>query len=122
MPIEWSDARTIYTELSSLSAKSATPLNRLWGNFLKAAVRYAELRARWALVEPGEDKLDIDRDRTLAHNAFIDSTNAMSRFMASQGLDVSWRKRLGDQATTDGRKSIGDFACFVHCLLSLSAR
>jgi hypothetical protein len=46
----------------------------------------------------------------------------MSRAMASQGLDVSWRKRLGDHRTKEGQKMMGDFACFVHCLLALSAR
>lgn len=122
MPITWSDAQAIYGELGSLSATRGEPVDRLWSAVLKAAVRYADLRAQWALALPNEDRLDVDRERTLAHNALIDSVNAMSRWMASHGLDVRWRQRLGDQATADGRKSIGDFACFIHCLLGLSVR
>jgi hypothetical protein len=120
--MDWPEAHIIYDELSALSAKGVAPLDRLWADLLEAAVRYSDMRARWALRPAGDERTKLDRERTLAHNAFIDSCNAMSRAMISKGLDVSWRKRLGDHLTKEGRKIIGDLACFVHCLLALSAR
>jgi len=122
MNLDWPEARIIYEDLSSLSTKVVAPLDRLWTDLLNSAVRYADMRARSALILAGKDKGELDRERTLAHNSFIDSCNAMSRAMAARGLDVSWRKRLGDHRTREGRKTIGDFACFVFCLLCLSAR
>lgn len=120
--MDWAEARKIYDELSSLSAKGAAPFDRLWSDILDAATRYANLRVQWALTPLDKGKGELDRDRTSAHNVFIDSCNVMSRAMASQGLDVTWRKRLGEHRTGEGRKIVGDFACYLHCLLGLSAR
>jgi hypothetical protein len=122
MNLDWPEARIIYDELSSLSANGVEPFDRLWDDLLRAATRYANLRVQWALTPPGKERGDYDRQRTLAHNVLIDSCNAMSRAMSSQGLDIAWRKQLGDHRTREGRKTIGDFACFVHCLLGVSAR
>lgn len=36
--------------------------------------------------------------------------------MANNGEDITWRKTLGDD-----RKIIGDFACYVHCILGIQA-
>jgi hypothetical protein len=120
--MDWTEARTVYEELSSLSAVKGEPLHGIWRDLLECATRYAELRAQWALTPLGNERGELDRERSLAHDVFIGSCNAMSRTMVSQGLDVTWRKRLGDQDTIGGRKNIGDFACFVHCLLGLAAR
>lgn len=120
--MDWAEAYAIYEELNSLRVKSGGPANRLWVDLLNTAAQYAELRTRWALALPNGTKSELDQKRTLAHNAFIDCCNAMSRAMATQGGDLNWRKRLGDHRTREGRKTIGDFACFVHCLLGLSAR
>jgi hypothetical protein len=122
MNMDWPEARISYEELSSLSAKGCEPFVHHWDDLLRAATRYANLRAQWALTTPGKERDGYDRQRTLAHNVFIDSCNAMSRAMASQGLDIAWRKQLGDHYTREGRKVIGDFACFIHCLLGLLAR
>jgi hypothetical protein len=59
----------------------------------------------------------MDQRRTLAHNAFIDSVNIMSRNMDKENEDNLWRAVLGDD-----RKIIGDFACYVHMFLGLEAR
>jgi hypothetical protein len=76
------------------------------------AIRYARIRADWFL-DIAEDK----SQRKKAHDALIDSCNILSRSMRSAGEDNSWRSILGDD-----RKEIGDFACFVHCILGLRAR
>lgn len=92
------------------------PLDGLLRDFFEAATRYAHLRAEWYLARP-EERREMDEGRTRAHNAFIDCCNILSRNMASQGLDVSWRADLGSD-----RKVIGDFACFVHAYLGFLAR
>lgn len=120
--MDWSEARIIYDDFGSLATSRVEPFDRLWDDLLRAGSRYANLRVQWALTPPGKERGEYDRQRTLAHNVFIDNCNAMSRAMASQGLDIGWRKQLGDHRTSEGRKTIGDFACFVHCMLGLWAR
>lgn len=121
MSLEWSDASAVYFELTSLRVQNDIHLDRLLDELIKSAVRYAEFRARYALVSPAE-KAVIDRERSLAHDVFIDACNALSRAMVNRGHDVTWRKRLGASLNSESRKTIGDLACYIHCLLGLSAR
>ena len=37
--------------------------------------------------------------------------------MAKVGEDIEWRREVGDD-----RKTIGDFACLLHCVLGIQAR
>jgi tetratricopeptide (TPR) repeat protein len=46
-----------------------------------------------------------------------DACNILSRAMNERGKDISWRAQLGQD-----RREIGDFACYIHCILGLSAR
>ena len=59
----------------------------------------------------------MERRRTAAHDRLIDACNILSRQMAKEGEDNSWRADLGED-----RRRIGDFACMLHCLLGLRAR
>ncbi len=63
------------------------------------------------------ERLAADRQRTAAHNAFIDAANILSRAMGQAGQDNEWRRVLGDD-----RKVIGDFACFLVAHLGVLAR
>ena len=98
------------TDPASLSLKRS---------LLEAAVRYARIRTDWALADSWKDA-DADTrkakgaSRRAAHDAFIDSCNSLSRYLSEAGTDISWRAKLG----TD-RREIGDFACYLHCLLGL---
>lgn len=83
---------------------------------LDSAVEYSHIRAGWALSST-ESRIAMDAARTRSHNAFIDLCNALSRNMATNGEDSSWRETMGPD-----RKEIGDFACYVHCFLGISAR
>lgn len=111
--MEFQTARQIYRRLQEAQQG---PLKSLYDDFLVAATRYARIRSEWALADP-EERADMDRERRTAHDRFIDACNILSRNMAKADLDASWRKRLGQN-----RKEIGDFACYVHCFLGLSAR
>jgi hypothetical protein len=97
-------------------AIQATKHTSLTDELLKAAIRYARIRADWALASD-DQRRDMDDMRSRAHTAFIDCCNILSRAMAKSGEDNTWRARLGDD-----RKEIGDFACHLHCLLGLQAR
>ena len=108
-------ARTIFDQIQAAGAEEPllVVLKREW---LQQAVRYARLRTDWQLVD-AEEQRELDEPRRLAHNAFIDTCNILSRAMARDGHDISWRDQLGyDRAT------IGDFACFIHCFVGLAAR
>jgi hypothetical protein len=82
----------------------------------QAAVRYARMRVDWLLASRDERRT-MDGERTRAHDAFIDCCDILSRNMHETGEDNGWRARIG----TD-RKSIGDFACWLHCWLGIQAR
>lgn len=83
---------------------------------INKAIEYARIRAQWMVMNL-EQRKDVDQRRTLAHNSFIDACNIMSRNMAKNDEDNSWRAGLGDD-----RKIIGDFACYIHCFLGIEAR
>jgi len=80
------------------------------------AIRYAQIRVDWILSDE-KKKLEIDNSRTKSHDAFIDSCNILSRQMEKLSEDNSWRQLLGND-----RKTIGDFACYIHFELSIKAR
>lgn len=119
--MDWSQVNAFYDTMTSVNDAKGDAIDRLWHALLNAASRYAGLRSEWALAS-ADTRVELDKGRTLAHNAFIDCCNALSRAMTAAGLDVTWRQRLGDHRTAEGRKVIGDFACMLHCVLAISAR
>jgi len=91
-------------------------LTGLKDDLIRAAIRYARIRTDWKTMTL-EEKKQKDSERTFAHNAFIDACNILSRNMAKAEEDISWRRMM-----SDNRKEIGDFACFLHCILGIEAR
>ena len=105
-----SQARCCYNQINQSS------LSSLRAAVFRQAIDYAHLRCQWQLLDR-QQRQEIDERRTIAHNAFIDSINILSRNMAGQGEDISWRATLGND-----RKVIGDFACYIALFLALQAR
>ena len=103
-------AQHIYDKLNT------TKLNKLKKDLFEAAFNYARIRADWNLMEEDEKRAN-DEARTRAHNTFIDCCNILSREMIKAGEDADWRKYLGND-----RKEIGDFACYIHCIIGLNER
>lgn len=103
-------ARMIYDAIKS------TRMTELRDDLIQDAVRYARLRVDWQLAT-GDERKQIDEVRTRAHDAFISSCNILSRAMLKNGEDVSWREQLGPD-----RKEIGDWACWMHAFMGISAR
>ena len=93
----------------------------LWTDLRAAAIRYAHLRSEW-MVSGIDARVTIDRERTQAHDAFISTCDALSRNMAERNQTIERRKQLGAANTVSGRKSVGDFACFLTCVIAISAR
>lgn len=91
-------------------------LQKLGVGMVEAAIRYAHVRTDWALWDETK-RIQKDRERSAAHDAFIDACNVLSRTMRSRGKNNAWREQLGQD-----RKALGDFACFIHVALGLSAR
>jgi hypothetical protein len=113
--MQWDDARKIFQQFEA-TAQGDAELCKLKDDLLARAARYARLRTDWQLAEH-DLRRELDGSRTAAHNALIDACNILSRAMNERGRDISWRARLGQD-----RREIGDFACYIHCVLGLSAR
>lgn len=101
----------------------------LVGEIIDRSVRYARLRVDCAILastprygNAAAEREELDQRRTRAHDALIDACNVLSRKMRSLDMSIGWRRRLGDHRQTEGRSRIGDFACFLHCFVGLSAR
>jgi hypothetical protein len=103
-------AQHIYEQING------TRLHQLKEALLQSAIAYARIRVDWYTASV-DARREMDQHRTNVHNAFIDACNILSRNMAKHGEDSSWRALLGND-----RKTIGDFACYLHCLLGLKAR
>jgi hypothetical protein len=97
-------------------AISASRCQVQWQDLVDRAIAYARIRVDWLRAEPAQQD-ELGPRRTAHHDAFIEACQAMVAAQASAGEDVRWQTLLG----TD-RKSIGDFACFVHCMLGVIAR
>lgn len=93
-----------------------TSFDSLRRDLIKCAFRYARYRCDWYLAD-NDERMKMDENRTIAHNAFIDSCNILSRNMMKADEDNEWRALLGDD-----RKDIGDFACFLVAILGVKAR
>ncbi len=109
------EAWILLEEIAPYAGQSG-PVALAAASMLDAAVRYARMRADWELA-PQSARIDMDEQRTRAHDAFIDSCNILSRAMAKVEMSTTWREQLGDD-----RKLLGDFACFLHCALGVRAR
>jgi len=93
----------------------STELIDLRNQLYESAIRYARIRTEWYLSTI-EEKRRLSGARRMAHNCIIDDCNILSRNMAKIGEDVSWREDLGCD-----RRSIGDFACYLHCILGINS-
>ncbi len=113
--MQWEQATELYYRIQAETV-GQPDLEARVEQLVTAAIRYAHIRTDWALSDTAEREAN-DASRTVAHNAVIEACNSLSSTMHQHGKDIAWRTELGDE-----RKVIGDFACYIHCLLGLSAR
>lgn len=107
------DYAIAYKAWSNVNDSRLTDLKR---SLFKAAYRYASIRTEWQFMTFAE-QAESDKERTVAHNHFIDCCNILSRQQAALGEDNQWRNEIGME-----RKLIGDFACYVNCFLGIRNR
>ncbi len=113
--MEWKQAQTIYVEAKEQSQGDEDALT-LWQQLIEDGVFYARLRTDWKLADI-QQRMAMDETRTQAHDAFIASCDILARYLRTLDRDIGWRQDLGVD-----RKEIGDFACYIHALLGISAR
>ncbi len=89
---------------------------QLFNTLMERAVIYSRIRVDWYYAALDE-QLDLDYDRTVAHDEFISSCATLSQKMKETGEDSKWRFAIGKD-----RKSIGDFACLLHAVIGIRAR
>jgi hypothetical protein len=114
-PMTLAEASEIFTEIESRTGDRG-PLEQARHELIYLAVKYAQERVAWHLAST-EDRRAREQVRVAAHNSLVDACNVLSRQMGAAGMGNEWRARLGDD-----RRVIGDFACFLHCLLGIRAR
>jgi hypothetical protein len=83
---------------------------------IKNAVNYSRLRVEWLLMDI-DGRLEIDDERSRAHNSFIRCCDALARNMIAGGEDAAWRIKIGGN-----RKDIGDFAVLLVAVMGIKAR
>lgn len=94
----------------------------LYEEFLQAANRYSTFRSNWC-IWCHKEKIDKDSSRTSCHDSMIVKLNQLARYLKMHGTNVNWREVLGDEnEDVYNRKRIGDFACYVVFVNSISAR
>ena len=108
--INYETSETIYQDIKG------TTLNELFDDLVECAIRYAHIRTDWKFLSI-EERIRKDPLRTSTHNVFIDKCNIIAQNMGNNGENNDWRQKLGTN-----RKQIGDFACYLHCILGISMK
>ena len=108
--MELFEAQSIYEQFQKSKYQSLVkPL-------IKNAINYTRLRVEWLLLDT-EGRIEIDEERTRAHNSFISAYDALARNMKEGNEDASWRTKIGTN-----RKDIGDFAVLLVAVMGIKAR
>lgn len=111
------ESMAIYSEMvESISKCQLEDKMDFWNNFIEKSARYTYIRNQWETMS-FEEQGEADSGRTAAHNSTISAINTLARIAQNEGVDNSWREKLGDD-----RKRIGDFACFVSYITGISNR
>jgi hypothetical protein len=77
----------------------------------ESAFRYHECRFGWKFKTLGESH-DVEGERSIAHDAFINNCDIMARNMKDMGEPYLWRTKL-----TNDRKVIGDLASILVAII-----
>ncbi|MDP4625211.1 MAG: hypothetical protein NWT08_08745 [Akkermansiaceae bacterium] len=99
--------------IEEIKGSSQTDLRE---DLLRSAIRYASVRAEFALMS-ADERREADVSRTRLHNVFIADCDILARAMNKAGEVCGWRERLGQE-----RKRIGDLACWMVLIFGLGTR
>lgn len=94
----------------------------LYEDLIENATKYASYRANWLLWKK-DKRMEEDKSRSMCHDSLIIKFDVLARYLKSRGHCTVWREILGDvMIDPTYRKRIGDFACYLVFVNSLSAR
>lgn len=130
--LSFTEAMDIYKAMTLQLDLNNEDCRELFENYLKVAIDYAGIRARWLLMSR-EDRINEDIVRTARHDRSIIALNVLARFLQRDGKDATWRTLLGvgdvtwmdpsyDVKSELHRKRIGDFHCYVALIFGLNSR
>ena len=94
----------------------------LYSDLVRIVTKYAVMRAEWQQMTR-EEKMDQDSLRTSYHDSVIVHFNMLARYLRMQGKKAQWRDLLGyEEDHKYGRKTIGDFGCYLVFVNSICSR
>ncbi|MCC8051408.1 MAG: hypothetical protein LIP10_12280 [Clostridiales bacterium] len=105
----------------SAAVDNDTEALEFYTSLIAAAANYANMRALWPTMER-EEKIEKDSRRTSMHDSFIIKLHTLANVLSTQGKDTSWLDDLGNDTEGYGRKSLGDFACYLAFVNGINAR
>lgn len=105
--LDFKMAEKIFIILHSLVEKNAVELADSYESMIAAAIDYATIRANWNMGQM-KHLINMNEMRTSSHDIFIMSVEKLATSMTELNLDTEWRELLGQ-----GRKRLGDFACYL---------
>ena len=86
------------------------------GTMTQLAIEYARLRVDHLIAAPDKQS-QLGHHRSKIHNALIAACDALAQAMEAAHEDTLWREAIGQD-----RKDVGDFACYVHCIMGIESR
>jgi len=113
--MNWNDAQRIANELIKHESKDEDFIE-LRQDFFIASLRYSNLRFKWYFTDM-ENKKEMDKERTAAHNSLISCWNALCRYMNNQGIELA-----SNALFPNDRKNIGDLACYLCAIIGIMSR
>ena len=109
-------------EMMLVEIQNDVDAKELYGDVIECATRYAAYRANWGIWSR-EKQMEHDESRSMCHDSLITKFDILARYLRTIGCQAEWRESLGDvKKDPTYRKRIGDFACFLVFINSLSMR
>lgn len=110
------ESSEIYIEIISVLNRHDTEEMEYWNDFITSCLEYAEIRSTWLFLSR-EEKLEKDTLRTAIHNTVLRNLSILKRIFEIKNKNIAWYNRFNDD-----RKRIGDFACYISYIHSLTSR
>lgn len=114
--LTFNESNEIYNEVISVLNQLNSEEMGYWDEFITSCIEYAEIRSTWLYLSR-QEKLDKDALRTAMHNTVIRNLTVLKRVIEHRNENIEWYNRFNDD-----RKKIGDFACYISYIHSLSSR
>ena len=109
--LQYEVARKLYEEMTEKVSTQPEDFKEFYQEFLELATDYAKTRLSWTFMDLEARRAD-DAGRRIRHDAYMAGLTAVCRNLGIDGIDD----------LMPGRKSKGDFACYIALFLALEQR